>query len=116
MRKSFLLFALTSFLCFVRFAEGQVDPGVPPFSAYDSHEGDTINLMNNNIVLNIPVMSKSGAFALHFSLIGDSFMSVLGPPTPRWFSNFTNNFQVAGFANGYLGGFASAGGSVSATC
>jgi hypothetical protein len=36
-------------LSFGRLAVGQVNPGTPAFSAYDSHAVDTINLQNLNI-------------------------------------------------------------------
>ena len=40
---------------FVQPSFGQVNPGTPSWSAYDSHEIDTINLQNLNIVLSVPV-------------------------------------------------------------
>jgi hypothetical protein len=67
--------ALALFYCLIAgTAFGQVTPGMPSFSAYDSHEVDTIDLMNNNIVLNAPVMSKSGAFPFSYRLAGNFYV------------------------------------------
>ena len=66
--------ALSIFLCFAEPADGQGNPGTPSFSAYDSHEADTINLQNLNIMLNVPVYSKSGAFPLSFTLQANSYV------------------------------------------
>lgn len=53
----------------------QVQPGTPNWSAYDSHDVDSINLSNLTVTLNIPVMSKSGAFPLKLSFLGgDSYI------------------------------------------
>jgi RHS repeat-associated protein len=71
-----LLFASAAiFLMFGRLALGQVNPGTPSWSAYDSHLVDTVNLQNLNVILNIPVMSKSGAFPFRAALVGgDSYI------------------------------------------
>ena len=59
----------------IELAIAQVNPGTPSFSAYDSSQYDTVNLQNLNVVLNIPIMSKSGAFPFDFRLTGgDSFI------------------------------------------
>src|SRR5260370_20751094 len=76
--------ALSTFLCFAGLAAGQVTPGTPSFSAYDSHEVDTVNLMNNNILLTVPVMSKAGAFGFNYSLSTSSYMLVQGT---KWQAN-----------------------------
>lgn len=68
------LFSLISTLCFAGFAWGQVSPGYPSFSGYDSHEIDTVNLLSNNVIINIPIMLKSGAFALDFRMTGNSYV------------------------------------------
>jgi YD repeat-containing protein len=57
----------------INMASGQVSPGYPSFSAYDSHEVDTIDLLSNNIVLHAPIMSKSGAFPFRYSMVGGSY-------------------------------------------
>src|SRR5437879_3729710 len=72
--------------CFADFAAGQVTPGTPSFSAYDAHEVDTVNLMNNNILLTVPVMSKAGAFGFNYSLSAGSYMLVQGTPS-KWQAN-----------------------------
>lgn len=79
MQELFMLFAFTAFLCFAALAPGQVNPGTPSFSAYDSHQYDTINLQNLNVSLNVPVMSKSGGFAFSAALAGgDSYINFNG--------------------------------------
>jgi RHS repeat-associated protein len=69
------LIVLAALLCFGGLATGQVNPGTPSFSAYDSHEVDRINLQNLNILVATPVMSKSGAFPFSYRLAGNSYMS-----------------------------------------
>jgi hypothetical protein len=61
-------FVFAAILSFAGLAGGQVNPGTPSFSAYDSHQYDVLNLQNLNVALNVPVMSKSGAFPFHASL------------------------------------------------
>jgi RHS repeat-associated protein len=66
-------------VCFAGLAAAQVNPGTPSFSAYDSHLVDTVNLQNLNVLLNLPVMNKSGAFPFSASLVGgDSYFSYNG--------------------------------------
>jgi hypothetical protein len=55
-------------LSFARLAGGQVNPGTPSWSAYDSGQYDTINLQNLNVSVSIPFMSKSGAFPFNATL------------------------------------------------
>jgi RHS repeat-associated protein len=86
-------------------AAGQVSPGIVSWSAYDSGMYDTINLQSLNVTLNIPVMSKSGAFPFNFNLVGgDSYISTnivhLGPGTEA--------APLVGTANGALGSFSGA--------
>ena len=61
---------LVSLLSFAGHAHAQVNSGTPSFSAYDSHQYDTINLQNLNVTLSMPVMSKSGAFPFSAALAG----------------------------------------------
>lgn len=65
--------AIFACLMAVSAAQGQVNPGYPSWSAYDSHEIDTVNLQDLNVVLNIPVFSKSGAFPLNVNLEGSHY-------------------------------------------
>lgn len=95
-----LLCLLTSLLSFAGLAGGQVAPGTPSFSAYDTHEIDTINLQNLNIVLNIPVMSKSGAFPLTYGLVGNSYMSLVDDDD--YWQPWMMNTQFYGSANGVI--------------
>jgi len=60
---------LAALLSFAGLGWGQNNAGTPSWSAYDGGQYDTINLQNLNVSLNIPVMSKSGAFPLTASLI-----------------------------------------------
>src|SRR5260370_13437417 len=101
-----LLTTLSTFLCFAGLAAGQVTPGTPSFSAYDSHEVDTVNLMNNNILLTVPVMSKAGAFGFNYSLSTSSYMLVQGT---KWQANMgtaplgTTGAPFYGSVNGLIG-------------
>jgi len=73
-------------------ATAQISPGMPNFSAYDSHEADTVNLLNNNIMLHARVMAKSGAIAFNDTLFGNFYMSAAGS---TWTSlgSFTSGLQ-----------------------
>jgi RHS repeat-associated protein len=64
------------FSLFARNGYSQINPGVPSFSAYDSHEVDTINLQNLDILLTTPFMSKSGAFPFRYVMAANSYMTV----------------------------------------
>src|SRR6266436_6967470 len=50
---------------------GQND-SLPTFSAIESHEFDSIDLQNLTIMLNTPVMNKSGAIPFSYSLHGSN--------------------------------------------
>ena len=66
-------------LTLATLAEGQISPGTPSFSAFDRGQYDIVNLQNLNVLLNVPVMSKSGAFPFNASLVGgDSYFSYNG--------------------------------------
>jgi hypothetical protein len=102
-----LLQVLIGFLFFSSFADAQVQPGYPSFSAFDSHEVDTVDLMNNNILLNVPVMSKSGAFPLSAAIKGNFYVYVSGSSwelgtgsslVPSPLSLLANNFLFAGYS------------------
>jgi hypothetical protein len=61
-------------------AAGQINPGTPSFSAYDGGPYDTINMQNLNVSLNVPVMSKNGAYPLSASLTcGNSYVYYQSP-------------------------------------
>jgi RHS repeat-associated protein len=101
MKRVFQIFALAMLICVAGLALAQVSPGTPSFSAYDSHTVDTINLQNLNIMLNIPVMSKSGAFPFKYGINGNSyFYQVDHQWTPSLVSG-TNGLN--GAASGMLG-------------
>ena len=67
-----VLCVLTALL--TKAASGQVAPGMPVYSAFDAHEVDTVDLMNNAILISTPIMSKSGAFPLNFSMSGNYYV------------------------------------------
>jgi hypothetical protein len=52
--------------------------GRPNWTAYDSHAIDTINLSNLNVVINIPIMAKSGLFPISAALQKNSSVYVDG--------------------------------------
>ena len=73
--------ALITFLSLAQSASAQTpaNAGTPNWSAYDSGQFDTINIQNLSVSLNIPVMSKSGAFPFTFNLTGaDSYVYAQG--------------------------------------
>jgi YD repeat-containing protein len=103
MRTSVLLLAVTSLVCFEGLALGQVNPGIPPFAAFDSHEVDSVDLMNNNVILRVPVMSKQNA--IDFGVAANSYMWSSGTWTPSM-STGVNSVMGAPFtpaAYGMLG-------------
>lgn len=51
----------------------QVQPGYPSFAAYDAHEIDTINLLNNNIIINAPGFSKPGVLPVGVNLFNNYY-------------------------------------------
>jgi RHS repeat-associated protein len=59
-------------------ALAQAQNGTPNWSAYDQHQIDTINLSNLNVVVNIPVTSKSGLFPISAALITNSGIGISG--------------------------------------
>ena len=94
------IFALAALLCVAGLAGGQVNPGTPSWSAYDSHQVDTINLQNLNIVMNVPIMSKAGAIPFSENLAGgDSYVyAAAGNMYPGIMAQ-----PLAGTVNGVLG-------------
>jgi YD repeat-containing protein len=94
---------LISFLCFARLAAAQVNPGTPPFSGYDGGQYDIINLQNLNVLLNVPVMSKPGAFPFNFAMTGGGSYVYVNPNNHTVFPGIFQNPFVA-IVNGTLGG------------
>ena len=116
-----LPFLITSFLCCVGLAGGQVSPGTPSWAAYDRHAADNINLSNNNIYLEIPQFSKAGSLPLSLSTKTNSYMFVntssqwqTGTQSPYLTS--VNNMLAGGgivtliYPTAYSGGFTCPGG------
>src|SRR5262249_42605942 len=50
--------------------------GMPPFTASASYTYDSVDLMNNNVVLSVPGMHKAGALPFDFTIFANSAMSV----------------------------------------
>lgn len=98
----------------VSLATAQVNAGLPSFSAYDKHEIDTINLQNLNVVINSPVMSKSGAIPFNYSLWDQFYVTVLSGS----FLPIAGGF--GGGVDGYLGdagnGYAAAQSQTTVLC
>jgi RHS repeat-associated protein len=65
------------------FGQGE---GVPPFSTMQPNQFDTINLANDNVLIEIPVRSKAGPIPLSISLAGNSNVK---KNANFWASNFT---------------------------
>jgi YD repeat-containing protein len=82
-----ILGALVSsfFLAIPYLAYSQVATGTPSFSAYDSHSGDTVNLQNLNVIVNVPVRSKAGAIPFDYGYVINSYMYP-STVTPQWFA------------------------------
>jgi hypothetical protein len=81
-------------------ARTQVAPGLPNFSAYDSHEVDTVDLMNNAVLIATPIRSKSGAFPVNFSMSGNYFVF---STNAIWQTASTqNNTELISAANGFM--------------
>ena len=75
---------------------GQVVPGTPSFSSYDTHEVDSVNLMSNNILLSFPIRSKSGATAFSLGATADSYVYV-NSGYSKWLTNMQGGSIGAGF-------------------
>ncbi len=104
-----ILYILAGFLSFAGLASGQASPGTPSWSAYDTDPSGytTINLQNLNVALNVPMMSKSGAFPLRFGLSGgDSYVSLTGSIGSQTMSPGILFVPLAGSVNGWLGYYA----------
>jgi hypothetical protein len=112
----FLLFHLTSV--------GQVAPGLPSFSAYDRHEVDTVDLMNNNVLLTAPLKSKSGAMPFNLRATANSYMYTTSSTGGYWAPSMAigagmfSGAPFLPFVNGLLGLQTTAGpaSSTSTTC
>src|SRR6266446_3234549 len=81
MTTRFLFFALGAILCLAALAGGQVNPGTPSFGTYDRDPSGhtTVNLQNLNVMLNVPVMSKPGAFPFRLALTPyPSYIALIG--------------------------------------
>jgi RHS repeat-associated protein len=98
------LCVLATLFSFVGLAGGQVAPGFPSFAPQDCHGVDCVDLLNNNVSLNIPVMSKAGAINFNLSLNGSYYIS-LNSATTTWQPSQLLAIQFAPLtqASSYLG-------------
>jgi hypothetical protein len=100
-KEPYSLCLLAACLSLAVVATGQINPGKPSFSAYDTHEYDTINMQNLNVSINVPVMNKSGAFPFQYSLSADFYVFYEGvvwePSALAYYSPY-----LSGSANGVL--------------
>jgi len=71
-------------VCFAGIARAQVSPGIQSFSAYDTHEIDSIDLSTNNIIITGPLYSKPGIIPLNYSMTANSFMYEWPDTPPLW--------------------------------
>ena len=100
MPKFFLSCFAAVCLSIPELATGQVSPGVPNFSAFDGHEVDTVNLMNNNVSLAIPIVSKPGAFPVTVSFNGNYYVY---SNNAVWQASATQlNTQLLSSANNFI--------------
>ena len=91
------------FLYFAGLAAAQVNPGTPAFSGYDGGQYDTINLQNLNVSLNVPLMSKSGAFPFNFAMTGGGSFVYVNPINETIFPGIFQN-PLQALVNRTLGG------------
>jgi hypothetical protein len=80
MHKHFFSFALVTLPFYLALAcLPSVAQGFPSFVPQDCGQYDCVNLQNLTVSLNVPVMSKSGAFPFNAALLGgDSYFSYNG--------------------------------------
>ena len=99
---------LAAFLFVASAGTAQINGGTPSWGAYDRGQYDTINLQNLSISLNIPIMSKAGAFPFTFGLTGGgSYVSAsIATLQPG-----INGESLVGVANGTMGAYSGSGAS-----
>jgi hypothetical protein len=83
-------------LCLAGRADAQVQPGLPNFSAYDAHEVDTVNLMSNDTMITVPIMSKNGAAPFSANYFQSNYAYVT---SGIWYASFLlqGNVAIPGF-------------------
>ncbi len=106
MRKFHFAVSVILFSCCAGIATAQVQPGLRNFSAYDAHEVDTVNLMNNNVTLKLPFYYKPGLLPVQIGMFGNYYVSA---PSSTWQPSVTSlppTISVAGTlsagSTGYL--------------
>jgi RHS repeat-associated protein len=115
MRARFSLFSLLLCLSFAPIARAQVQPGVPSFVPQDCHEFDCVNLLNNNVMLNVPIREKSGMFAMNTAFTLNSYIYSLGTH-PLWTPSTIEYSSFVFRLNGVVGGSTGYLNSAAATC
>ncbi len=117
MQARFSLFSLLLFCSFAPIGWAQVQPGTPNFVPQDCHEVDCVSLLSNNVILNVPIRSKSGLFAMSAGLSLNSYMGTTPfHSTSIWYPEM---ILALGYKiNGMLGSFSATGylNSAAATC
>jgi len=89
---------LSLFCCPTTYA--QVAPGAPSFVPQDCHETDCVDLLNNNVTLRIPIMSKRGLIPFNYRLVGNYFV---GNGNGTWYTASTNQYtQLQGAVDNVL--------------
>ena len=79
----------------------QVATGMPAYSAFDKHEFDSVDLLNNNVLLNVPVFAKSGVFPINYSIFGNYGYTSQG--STDWIPLITGGYTgFQGVANGFI--------------
>ncbi len=98
MQKLFSLIVLSLLVSLVGRVHGQVTPGKPTFVPEDCQDVACVDLLNNNISLNLPVMSKNGSLPFSFEISGNSYMF---STNAIWEAAMQQNLPL-GSANGFL--------------
>lgn len=83
----------------------QTDPnaGILPFSTHVSGQYDTFDPSSGNIMLTIPVLSKTGKVPFGFNLIGN-FHAYINPSNGRWWlTDAYGSHTLSGVPSGGLG-------------
>jgi YD repeat-containing protein len=115
-----LLAVLAVALFYCAAAQAQVSPqgsGTPSFSTFDSHGIDSVNLLNNNIVISISAYGKSGLFPVQTYWTGQYYAGIA---SGEWYINTgvgqnRSGAGIAGSGPGLVAMFNGAGGMYGST-
>jgi hypothetical protein len=77
-----------------------VEQGMPSFGAVDSHEYDSVDLMSNDVMLDVPIMKKDGFLPVRATWHGNFFFTIYTgggcTVTPCWQPSVTDHSQLLG--------------------